>query len=331
MPRQIRINFQGAVEIIAFHNPPANLISNVMLMELYDELRRVRDDEAVRVLVLTGALPDTFILHYDVNELLEYAQTAAVRLTEAGYRRAAKAPYWLSRTSDSVSLVDLDKIGRLMTSGSPAQQGVFHYGRCLHILDTFNKPVVAAINGACMGGGCELSLCCDIRLMAQSEYYRIGLPEVLVGIVPGGAGTTQRLPRIVGEGRALEMLMTGKGYTAEQAEQMGLVHRALKPDQLMPQAMELAERLSRGAPLALSAVRQAVRQGSRLDYHEGRIEEIQATLAIMASDDARLGMKRYLEEVQNPICKKGGTLDPERYEEIFEVIRESKAVTYRGR
>jgi enoyl-CoA hydratase/carnithine racemase len=330
MPSQIRINFEGAVEIIAFHNPPANLISNVMLRELYDELRRVRDDDAVRALVLTGALQDAFILHYDLNELLEYAQTAAVKLSDSGYRRAAKALYWLSRTSDSVSLVDLDMIGRLMTSGSPAQQGVFHWGRCLHLLDTFNKPVIAAINGACMGGGCELSLCCDFRLMARGEHYLIGLHEVLVGIIPGGNGTTQRLPRIVGEGRALEMLMTGKGYTADEAEAMGLVHRALEPDRVMPEALELAGRLSRGAPLALSSIRQAVRQGSRLDYHEGRIQEMQATLAIMASEDAQQGMRRYVEEVQNPLCK-GEAVDPAEYLDATEVIREGKAVKYRGR
>jgi len=280
MPTQIRINFAGAVEIIEFHNPPANLISNVMLKELYDELRRIREDDAVRALVLTGGLENTFILHYDVNELLEYAQTAAVKLSESGYRRAAKALYWLSRTSDSVSVVDLDMIARLLTSGSPAQQGIFHWGRCLHLLDTFNKPVIAAINGVCMGGGCELSLCCDFRLMARGEHYRIGLPEALVGIIPGGNGTTQRLPRIVGEGRALEMLMTGRPYTADEAEQMGLVHRALEPEQLMPEALELGGRLARGAPLALGAIRQAVRQGSRLDYHEGRIEEPMELLVI---------------------------------------------------
>lgn len=330
MPKQIRINFEGAVEIIAFHNPPANLISNVMLSELYDELRRIRKDNGVRALVLTGGLEDAFILHYDVNELLEYAQTAAVKLSETGYRRAAKALYWLSRTSDSVSVVDLDRIGRLLTSGSPAQQGIFYWGRCLHLLDTFNKPVIAAINGVCMGGGCEMSLCCDFRLMARGEYYRIGLPEALVGILPGGTGTTQRLPRIVGEGRALEMLMTGRQYTADEAEQMGLVHRALDADRLMPEALELAARLSRGAPLALAAIRQAVRQGSRLDYHEGRIEEMQATLAVMASDDARQGMRRYVEEVQNPCCR-GERIDPAEYFEASEVIRESKAVNYRGR
>jgi enoyl-CoA hydratase len=329
MPRQIRINFEGAVEIIEFHNPPANLISNVMLRELYDELRRVRGNDRLRALVLTGGLQDVFILHYDVNELLEYAQTAVPRLSESGYRRAAKALYWLSRRSNTPYPIDLDGIGRLLTWGSPALQGIFHWIRCLHLLDNFNKPVIAAINGACAGGGCEISLCCDFRLMARGDLCRIGLPEVLVGILPGGNGTTQRLPRIVGEGRALEMLMTGRQYTADEAERMGLVHRALDADRLMPEALELAGRLSRGAPLALNAIRQAVRQGSRLDYHEGRIEEMRATLAVMASEDARQGMRRYVEEVQNPLCK-GEAIDPAEYFEASEVIREGKAVKYRG-
>ena len=330
MPEQIRVRFEGPVEIIEFCNPPANLISNLMLKELCQELGRVREDAGVRALVLTGGVPEVFILHYDVNELLEFALTAAPLLRETLTRRAARAIYWLERKTNQVPMLDLDRLAELLTMGSPAQQGIYYWSRCQHLLDTMDKPVIAAINGVCMGGGCELALCCDFRFMARGEHYRIGLPEALIGIIPGSTGTTQRLPRIVGEARALEMLMTGEPYTADRAEQIGLINQALDPDRVLPEALDLAQRLGRGAPLALAAIRRSVRHGGRLDYHRGRVVEMQATLQVMASADATSGMRRYVEDVQNPQTR-GDKADPAGYFEAAEEILAARAVSFRGR
>ena len=186
---------------------------------------------------------------------------------------------------------------KFVQTRSEAEQGVIYWARCLELLDTLPKPVIAAITGLCFGGGCEISLCCDFRFMAAHEHYRIGLPEVLVGIIPGGTGTHYRLPRIVGEAKALEMLLTGSMYTPEEAESMGLIHKVMPQAELMPFVMDFAARLGRGAPLAQAAIRKNVRQGSRMSYPAARWLDLFLTNSAMYSEDARKAMANYIERV----------------------------------
>jgi len=297
MTEQIKVTKEGAVEIIAFCNPPMNFISNLMLKEFREELIRLRDDNSVRVLVLTGGMKDSFVTHYDVSELVEYSKSAprppaalngfVSRLT-VGMLRMAHRHAWVERL-----------LLKLFSKRPPAEEGIIYWVRCMELLDTMPKPIIAAISGMALGGGCEISMCCDFRFMARhpNGLYRIGLPEVLVGIIPGGTGTPLRLPRVVGEAKALEMLMTGTLYTPDEAEKMGLIHKALDPDQLMPTVMELAGKLSRGAPIALASIRENVRRGSRLTWPEARVVDMAVTNRAMFSNDAIRGMTRYVEKV----------------------------------
>ena len=297
MAEQIKVAREGAVEIISFCNPPMNFISNVMLKEFREELLRLRDDDSVRVLVLTGGMKDSFVTHYDVSELVEYSKSAprppaalnnTISGLVCGMLRKAHRHAWLEKF-----------IIKLFSTRPPAEQGIFYWARCMDILDTMPKPIIAAISGMSLGGGCEISLCCDFRFMARhpNNLYRIGLPEVLVGIIPGGTGTPPRLPRIVGEAKALEMLMTGTLYTPDEAEAMGLIHKALNPDELMPTVMELAGRLSRGAPIALASIRENVRFGSRLAWPQARVVDMAVTNRAIFSNDAIKGMERYVQKV----------------------------------
>jgi enoyl-CoA hydratase/carnithine racemase len=295
MPEQIKVTREGPIEIIAFCNPPKNFLSQVMLEEFYEELLRVRDDAGVRVLILTGGLEDSFVTHYDVSELLEYAEVT--KAPPQGIRpMLSRFSSWMARQCHRRAWLDRIQI-KSFRKKTAAELSLYFWGRCMELLDTMPKPVIAAISGLCLGGGCELSLTCDFRFMAKGEHYRIGLPEVLVGIIPGGTGTTLRLPRIVGEARALEMLLTGLTYEPEEAEAIGLVHRAVPPEELMPTVMELAERLARGAPVAQAAIRHAVRNGSRQNYREGRVQELLASINAISSEDAKEGMRRYVEDV----------------------------------
>ncbi len=323
MTEQIRTRRRGAVEIIEFANPPMNFISGVMLEEFYGELLRAGKDRSVRALVLTGGVENSFVTHYDVSELLDLS--AGLPRTPRPLRRAlARGIYRLTREAHRRPRLDR-LIVRSLARRPSAERGVYFWSRCLEILDTYPKPTVAAINGIALGGGCEISLCCDFRYMARGENYKIGLPEVLVGIVPGGTGTPFRLPRVVGEAKALEMLLTGALYDPDAAEAMGLVHRVLDPEELFPQAMELAERLARGAPAAQEAIKKAVRRGSRLAYHEGRVLDLAATNAVMTTDDAREAMGKYAEKASEHTG-----LDLEKTLQEAEGLRNGREVVFQG-
>ena len=295
MPEQVSVQRDGAVETLVLSNPPMNFISNAMLGELYQELLRARADDAVRAIVLTGGVDGSFLTHFDINDSLEHSQQVK-RHSPWVTRLIARLTYWLCQKAHRRPWLDRMVI-RSLASKPPAELGAYYWVRCLDILDTMPKPVVAAINGLCLGGGCELSLCCDLRLMADEEHYRIGLPEVLVGILPGGTGTTYRLPRIVGEGTALELMMTGRLCRPREAHELGLVHSVLPAAELGAAAALVAARLTRSAPIALAQIRHAIRHGSRLGQRRARVVDLAAINTVMASDDARAGLAWYLKEV----------------------------------
>ena len=325
MTEQIKVTQDGAVETIAFANPPKNFITHRMLEEFYHELLRVKADASVRVLVLTGGIKDSFLTHYDVSELIEYARQAPKPPAQLN-DLVARLISWFVAQAHRHPVLDRMLI-RAFARRSPGEQGIYFWSRCLDILDSMPKPVIAAINGLSLGGGCEVALCCDFRFMAKGEYYRIGLPEVLVGIIPGGTGTPLRLPRVVGEAKALEILLTGKLYTPEEAQAMGLIHEAMGPDQLMPRVMELAKRLATRPPLAVAAAKRDVREGSRLTYPRGRAVDLAAVSVAMASADAVAGMSHYVEDL---VAKYDG-LDLPRMLQDAEILDSGRLVQYQGK
>jgi len=272
---------------------------------------------------LTGGMKDSFLTHYDVSELIEYARRAP-RLSAT--RAAARLAYALLHRAHGHPALDRFLI-RALSGRSRAEQGIYLWSRCLDLLDTLPKPVIAALNGLSLGGGCEIALACDFRFMAKGADYRIGLPEVLVGIIPGGTGTPLRLPRVVGEAKALEILLTGKLYTPEEAEAMGLIHRALEPEALMPAVMELAQKLARRAPVAVAAAKRAVRLGGRLSWPQGRVEDLAAVSATMVSADAVAGMTRYVEDLVNKYPR----LDLPRMLEDVKILDEGRLYEYQGK
>jgi enoyl-CoA hydratase/carnithine racemase len=148
------------------------------------------------------------------------------------------------------------------------------------------KPIIAAINGYCLAGGLEIALCCDIRVAA--EHARFGLPEVTRAIIPA-AGGTQRLPRLLPRGPALEVLLTGAHFDAEWALRYGLVNYVVPADQVLPKARELAETICENGPLAVRAVKESALRGLELPLEEGLRQESQIARRILATEDAREG------------------------------------------
>jgi enoyl-CoA hydratase len=163
------------------------------------------------------------------------------------------------------------------------------------------KAVIAAINGDCMGGGYELSLACDFRLAADGPY-QIGLPEAVLGILPGGSGT-QRLPRLVGRGKALEVMLFGNVYSPRDAERMGMVNRVLAPDTLMAFAMGWARTLAKRSPRAVGAIKRAVYLGADLPLAEGLYIERAEMRDVMCTEDARTTMNAYNKAVAEDAMK----------------------------
>lgn len=160
-------------------------------------------------------------------------------------------------------------------------------------LERLGKPSVAAINGFALGGGLELAMACTLRIAADTA--RMGLPEITLGLIPGFAGT-QRLPRLVGQGRALQMVLTGGMVKADRAEQIGLVNEVVPADQLMDRANELAGQLAgfSGATLALAEA--TVRQGADMAFGEAIAFEAAQFGVAFATEDAREGMAAFVEK-----------------------------------
>ena len=165
--------------------------------------------------------------------------------------------------------------------------------RVYDLLEQSPKPVIAAVNGYAFGGGCELALAAHVRL--ASENAVLGLPEVGLGIIPGYGGT-QRLPRLVGTGRALELLLTGRRVKADEAERIGLVNRVVPREQLLDEAEKLALAILKNGPLALAAVLEAVNRGMQLGLADGQRLESGLFGMLAASEDMHEGMRAFLEK-----------------------------------
>src|SRR5258705_9579441 len=175
------------------------------------------------------------------------------------------------RTDDSIRVVVItgagDKafiagadIGEFAGRTAHTQREVMVARSLFNAIDTFPKPVIAMVNGYCLGGGCEVALACDIRIASENASF--GQPEINLGIIPGGGGT-QRLTRLVGEGKAMEMILTGEIIDAQTAFAIGLVNHVVAADQLQAKTLELANRIADKSPIALQLAKEAVKLASR--------------------------------------------------------------------
>ena len=160
-------------------------------------------------------------------------------------------------------------------------------------VDMFPKPTIAAVNGFALGGGCELSMACDIRI--ASEKAKFGQPEVGLGITPGFGGT-QRMPRICGTAHAMELILTADTINAQQALEIGLVSKVVAPDALMDTALELANKIASKAQVAIRAAKQAVRYGIQCDISTAATYEALAFATCFGTEDQKDAMKAFVEK-----------------------------------
>jgi enoyl-CoA hydratase len=247
---------RGATQLIVYANPPFGTMTAAGSNEMLDAVQAAVDDPAVRAIVITGGLPGVFIRHYDVGEL--------------------------SAASDQMANTPA-------TPPPPAEPGARPRGflALTDLIAAAPKPVIAAINGLCMGGGFELSLACDIRI-AGRDVEAIGLPETRVGIFPGGGGT-QRLPRVIGEARALEMILRGRTVSGQEAHELGMVHEA--SDAPLSRALEIAAEFETRPAEGVAYAKRLTRAALDRPLSEGLADERRSFGAVMRTASAREALR----------------------------------------
>lgn len=173
------------------------------------------------------------------------------------------------------------------------QRHAMRQPRIFDAMASFPKPVIAMINGFCLGGGCELAMSCDLRI--ASDKARFGQPEIKLGLIPGGGGT-QRLPRLVGLGNALRLILSGDMIGAPEAKEIGLVEMVVPAEELRAKTLELAGRIAAMSPLTLKVAKEAVRASERLPIEEGILYERDLFCLCFSTEDKAEGVKAFLEK-----------------------------------
>ena len=263
---EVRVD-RGAVSTVTMSNPPRHTMTAAMVTGLDAAVASLEDDEAVRVVVLTGGGDGVFIAHYEVNELASSAERQRARAESTGAPDA--------------------------TPTGDARARLHPLNRVMRRLESMPKITIAAMNGNAAGGGFELALACDFRLLADGPF-RVGLPETGVGIIPG-AGGTQRLTHLLGVARALDLILHGTRMTPAEAHALGLVSRLLPIESFHDDVAAFAATLARRAPIALAAAKESIRCGVELPIDDGLLLEQQLFNRCMRSEDAAGAMRAALE------------------------------------
>jgi enoyl-CoA hydratase len=241
----------GPVATLTVNRPKVlNALNQHTLDELGRAVAALRDDEQVRVVIVTGAGEKSFVAGADIGELA--VQTA-------------------------ISGREIARNGQ----------------RVFDAIERMGKPVIAAINGYALGGGCELAMACTLRIAADSA--RIGQPEINLGIIPGYAGS-QRLARLVGKGVALDILLTGRQIKADEALAIGLVNRVVPAGEALSAAKSLAHELAAKAPIAVQYIIEAVNRGLEMPFDQAQVHEATLFGLVASTQDMREGTRAFLEK-----------------------------------
>jgi enoyl-CoA hydratase len=286
--RTITTSRDGRVLTVRVDNPPHNFMNRHMVAELDELTRGLEDDRSIGAVVITGGSEDRFITHYDVAEILAGTEAVGMQVSSAAAGATLQAVRGMSRLPGGESAVK-----RTPAAGLLELHGIHDLFNRIGRLD---KVFIAAINGPALGGGCELSLACDLRYIA-SAGGPIGLPELTLGFNPG-AGGTQRLAHLIGPGAALEMILEARALTPDEALEVGLVNRVVPSGDLLTEATATAERMARRAPISVAAAKRAVREGATLSLPAGLAIERKWFLACGSKPASHRAMRAYVDQVE---------------------------------
>ena len=247
----ILLEKKNAIAYVTINRPKVlNALNLATMEELRAVFHDIKNDDAIRVVILTGSGGKAFVAGADINELA---------------------------TQDAV------------TGKKYAHRGQ----SVLNLIENLGKPVIACINGFALGGGCELALACTMRL--ASESAKLGQPEVKLGILPGYGGS-QRLPRLVGKGLAMQHILAGEMISAQEAYRIGLVNEVTAAADLIPRAEAIAAKIIANAPLAVQYAMEAVNRGLEMTLAEGLFLEATLFGVCCATEDKKEGTTAFLEK-----------------------------------
>ena len=241
------------VAIVTIDHRPVNALDRQTLQELGQAADALKNDAAVKVVIVTGGGSLAFVAGADIKE-----------------------------------------VGQL-ASAQEAQQMAALGQHVFLKLQRLGKPVIAAINGVCLGGGLELAMSCHLRI--AGDRARFGQPEVNLGIMPGWGGT-QRLPRLIGKMKATEWILTGDMYTAQEAARLGLVNMVVPQDQVLKAAKDMARKIAAKGGVAIAQSLAAIEEGMDLPLEQGLAKEASAFSRVASSEDSKEGVKAFLEKRQ---------------------------------
>jgi enoyl-CoA hydratase len=253
MPEFVTTEQDGRVAVVTIDRPPVNALSTPLAEELGAELARLDADEGVGAIVLRGGGERAFVAGADITEFPELA--ASGKADEGGLARGLQA-------------LTLQ-------------------------MDAGGTPIVAAIQGFCLGGGLELAMACDVRIAADNA--KLGQPEVKLGLLPG-AGGTQRLPRLVGHGRALLLNLGGEPIDAQTAYAWGLVEKVVPAESLLDEAKTIAAGFAAQSPHAVAVIREVARTTRDTTLEEGLEAEAKAFARCLVSEDGKEGVAAFIEK-----------------------------------
>ena len=260
--KHLRIVDEGQIVTCYLSNPPTHTLTAEGVIEIHKFLDIMEAKKDLRVLAFTGDGDEVFIKHYEVGELAETAEK---------------------------------NLNKTQVNSDPKELHGFH--RMLLRLRDLDAIVIAGINGNTAGGGCEFSLGCDLRIMSDGDY-KIGLPETSVGILPGGGGT-QRLARLIGASRALDLILHARLLTPHEAESYGIINKIIPHKNFHEGLNHYCQDIANRAPIALSQVKKIIHKGLDMTLEEGLLLEQKAFDITMNSEDAAQAMRALLTAEEN--------------------------------
>jgi enoyl-CoA hydratase len=259
-PKYFQVEIEGPIIIWKFHNPPKNLMNAETATELKEQVAAFEKNPDLRVGIITSATPGLFIQHFDVSLLKDWGQA-------------------LNQLSKEDLAQYLDQL--------PTPEG---------FLGSTTKPIICAINGPVEGGGCEMALECDFRFISRDSF--MAQLEVYAGFPPGGGGT-QRLARLLGSAKALELCLTGRRVYADEAERLGLVVKACDPFELRSVVMAFAQELAAKPRLGVINIKKAITKGLNMTLPEGLTLERKLFIECLQDPESQEIMRLYVESGQD--------------------------------
>ena len=243
-------------------------------------------EQVDRVAILTVNRPDK------MNALSEEVRTETLAHLARIETDASLGVVVLTGAGDKAFIAGAD-IGEFAGRTPFDQRHAMRSPRIFDVMAGYPKPVIAMINGYCLGGGCELAMSCDLRVASNKASF--GQPEVNLGLIPGGGGS-QRMPRLVGTGQAMRLILSGDRIGADEAKSIGLVELVFPHEELRAKTLELAQRIASKSPLTLKIAKEAIRASERMGVEEGLLYERDLFCLAFSTDDKREGVAAFLEK-----------------------------------